>query len=90
MEAVYLKIRLAVVEHHFLKACQQIHHLNYRLSNLERRYNKAKKEENRPFRYSLRLRIAVVDGLRDVYHEFAFRKAKESEYLKSAMVKLSC
>jgi hypothetical protein len=30
---------------------------------LQQRYNKAKKDNHKSFRYSLRLRIAVVDGL---------------------------
>jgi len=30
----------------------------------------------RTFRYSLRLRLAVVGGLRNTYHDYAHRKAE--------------
>jgi hypothetical protein len=46
----------------FKRACEQIVQLNYSLDALQQRYNKAKKDNHKSFRYSLRLRIAVVDG----------------------------
>jgi hypothetical protein len=70
MDLAIIEDRIAVAERRFRRACEQIVHLNYRLSGLERRYAKSKREQQRTFRYSLRLRMAVVDGLRDVYYEF--------------------
>jgi hypothetical protein len=32
--------------------------------------------------------MAVVDGLRDVYYEFAYKQAKESASLKSLLEKI--
>jgi hypothetical protein len=40
--------------------------LNYLLDALQQRYNKAKKDNHKSFRYSLRLRIAVVDMIKVV------------------------
>ena len=88
MEVAILKERIAVTERHFRIACEQIVHLKYRQMGLERRYTKAKQEERRSFRYSLRLRIAVLDGLREVYFEYASLKAKESAELKNIVQKL--
>jgi hypothetical protein len=45
--------------------------LNYSLDALQQRYNKAKKDNHKSFRYSLRLRIAVVDGMRNMYYDYA-------------------
>ena len=43
---------------------------------LQQRYNKAKKDNHKSFRYSLRLRIAVVDGMRNMYYDYAHKKAE--------------
>ena len=88
MDVAIIEDRIAVAERRFRRACEQIVHLNYRLSGLERRYAKSKREQHRTFRYSLRFRIAVVDGLRDVYYEFAHKQAKESASLRSLLEKI--
>ena len=88
MDVAIIEDRIAVAERRFRGACEQIVHLNNRLSGLERRYAKSKREQQRTFRYSLRLRMAVVDGLRDVYYEFAYKQAKESASLKSLLEKI--
>ena len=63
-------------ERRFKRACEQIVLLNYNLDALQQRYNKAKKDNHKSFRYSLRLRIAVVDGMRNSYYEYAHQKAE--------------
>ncbi|VDI51168.1 Hypothetical predicted protein [Mytilus galloprovincialis] len=90
MEVALCQERLVVVERRFRKACEQIVHMNHRLSNLERRYNRAKKEGNKSFRYTLRLRIAVVDGVREVFYQFAYQKAKEADELRGVLKRLTC
>jgi hypothetical protein len=34
------------------------------------------KDNHKSFRYSLRLRIAVVDGMRNMYYDYAHKKAE--------------
>jgi uncharacterized glyoxalase superfamily protein PhnB len=63
-------------ERRFERACEQIVQLHYSLEALQQRYNKAKKDKNKSFRYSLRLRIAVVDGMRNMYYDYAHKKAE--------------
>ena len=63
-------------ERRFKRACEQIVQLNYSLDALQQRYNKAKKDNHKSFRYSLRLRIAVVDGMRNMYYDYAHKKAE--------------
>ena len=63
-------------ERRFKRACEQIVQLNYSLDSLQQRYNKAKKDNHRSFRYSLRLKIAVVDGMRNMYYDYAHKKAE--------------
>ena len=63
-------------ERRFKRACEQIVQLNYKMSDLQSRYSTAKKENHRSFRYSLRLRLAVVEGLRNMYYDYAHNKAQ--------------
>ena len=70
------RFKLVENERRFKKACEQIVQLNYSLDALQLRYNRAKKDNNRSFRYTLRLRIAVVDGMRNMYFDYAHKKAE--------------
>ena len=66
---------LEKAESSFQKACQQIVFLNKRLDELQLRYDRANKDGNKSFRYSLRLKIAAGEGLRNTYYEYACTKA---------------
>ncbi|OWF49401.1 hypothetical protein KP79_PYT16601 [Mizuhopecten yessoensis] len=63
-------------ERRFRRSCEQIVLLNQRIEELQVRYDKAKQTSNCPFRYNLRLKLAVVEGLRNVYYDYARGKAK--------------
>ena len=69
-------------ERRFKRACEQIVQLNYSLDALQQRYNRAKKDNHRSFRYSLRLKIAVVDGMRNMYYDYAHQKAESVAELR--------
>ena len=62
-------------ERRFQKACQQIVQLQQKMGDLQFRYNKAWRQNHRSFRYSLRLRMAVVEGLINMYYNYAHTKA---------------
>ena len=79
------KSNLVESERRFKKACEQIVQLNYSLDALQQRYNKAKKDNHRSFRYSLRLRIAVVDGMRNMYYDYAHKKAEAIAELRQEL-----
>jgi len=64
-------------ERRFRRACEQIVLLNQRLDQLQQRYDNAKRQFNRAFRYNLRLKLAVVEGMRNVYYDYAHEKAKK-------------
>lgn len=66
---------LEKAESSFQKACEQIVFLNKRLDDLQLRYDRANREGNKSFRYSLRLKIAAGEGLRNTYYEYACTKA---------------
>lgn len=66
---------LQKAEFTFQKACEQIVFFNKHLDDLQVRYDRANKEGNKSFRYSLRLKIAAGEGLRNAYYEYARSKA---------------
>ena len=63
-------------ERKFKRACEQILQLNQRMDEMQFRYTKAKKANHRSFRYNLRLRLAVIEGLRNMYYDYAHHKAE--------------
>ena len=49
---------------------------------LQIRYDKAKQDDMKSNRYSLRLQIATTEGTRNMYYEYACRQATEVARLK--------
>ena len=71
------RFTLIDTERRFRRACEQIVQLNYKLDDLQGRYLSAKKDNLRSFRYNCRLRLAVVEGLRNMYYDYAHQKAED-------------
>lgn len=69
--------QLACVERRFLLCCQQITLVDQRLDALQIRYIRASKDQNRSLRYSLRLQIATVEGVRNAFYQYAKIKGLE-------------
>jgi len=77
--------RVVTCENYFRRACSQIVFLNNRLNAITLRYTRAKEQKRKSFRYSLRLRLAVVEGLRNMYYDFAKVQAIEIKKLKAEL-----
>ncbi|KAH3807688.1 hypothetical protein DPMN_136035 [Dreissena polymorpha] len=73
MTAKHLILRKVQIQ--FRSACDQIVLLNKRMEGVLFRYNAARDSANRSFRYKLRLRLAVVEGIRNMFYEYANIKA---------------
>lgn len=71
------RIILRRTQHNFRRACDQIVLLNRRMEGVLYRYHEARTQTNRSFRYKLRLRLAIVEGIRNMFYEYANRKAYE-------------
>ena len=70
MDRERLEKALDTVVPKFKYACQQVRRLNTNIQNLQIRYDRAKRDNQLSFRYSLRLKIATVEGIKNVYYEF--------------------
>ena len=84
-KGVSKRFSLLEAERRFRRACEQIVQLNYKMGDLEHRYKKAKTEGRRTFRYSLRLRLAAVEGLRNMYYDYAHQKAQSVADLRQEL-----
>lgn len=69
------RFTLTESERRFRKACDQIVMLNQRLGDVQKRYKSAKRTNNRSFRYNLRLKLAVIEGARNMYYDYAYTQA---------------
>ena len=70
----------------FRRACDQILLLNNQIEDLQTRYDRAMKANRRSFRYSLRLRLATLEGVRNMFYEYASRCADELEELQNQLI----
>jgi transposase len=64
----------------FQRACEQILQLNGKLEEISKRYMSAKDSNNKLFRYSLRNRMLIIEGMLTAYCGYA--KMKKSEILE--------
>lgn len=61
----------------FSRACDQILLLNTKLSGLRKRYLSARSSDLKTFRFPLRMRILVLDGMVKRYYHYADMKRNE-------------
>ena len=74
--------RIMIAQTSFRRACGQIMVMNRVISDMQKRYDLAMKQHARAFRYSQRVRIAVLEGVRNMYYEYARQKADLILYLR--------
>lgn len=69
--------QLYEAERRFERACDQITHLNGKMEDIQRRYERARDVNDKCFRYSLRMRLLTVEGLIKCYCQYACLKKNE-------------
>ena len=62
---------LSEIERKFRRACEQIILLDFKVNDLQARYNRSRAANRRNFRYTHRLQLAVAEGVLNVYNEYA-------------------
>ena len=77
MEKFYMYAQLYESQRRYQRACDQLLLLNQRLTLLNRRYGSARYNDQKIFRYSLRMRILTVEGLLNAYCNYACLKKNE-------------
>ena len=69
----------------FSRACDQILLLNARLHGLQKRYQSARSSNSKTFRFPLRMRIMVAQGLVKRYYHYAELERSEIIELRSKL-----
>ncbi len=69
-------------ERRVFECCQQIVLIDQKLDIVQTRYNRADNDNFRSLRYSLRLQLATVEGVRNAYYEYAKSKAQKMAKLR--------
>ena len=77
MEKFDMYAQLYESQRRYQRACDQLFLLNDKLGALNNRYCKAKTENQKNFRYHLRMRILIVEGILNAYCNYACLKKNE-------------
>ena len=80
-------IQLYETQRRFNRACDQILLLNTRLHGLKIRYQSARSNDYKTFRFPLRLRIMIEEGVVKQYYHYAEMKRNEILHLRSQLNK---
>ena len=69
----------------FHKACSQLILINNLMDDMDERYNRAYASGRKSYRYILRLRLCILEGVRSAFYDYATQKADELEELQRAL-----
>ena len=66
----------------FRLSCTQLIFINNLIEEAEIRYNRSQAENRRSYRYILRLKLCTLEGVRNMFYEYAYAKADELEKMQ--------
>ena len=66
----------------FRNACSQLVLINNMIEETEIHYNRSQAENRRSYRYILRLKLCTLEGVRNMFYEYAYAKADELEKMQ--------
>ena len=73
----------------FRRACSQVILLNHQIEAAKARYDRARAVKRLSFRYSNRLKLTSLEGVRNLVYEFACVKCEEIEGLQAKLRELT-
>ena len=73
MDSTTLDRTIKSVAVKFERACWQVRLLNQQLDDLELRFKCSTENGNRVYNYNQRIKLCVIEGVRNVYYEYAQR-----------------
>jgi len=84
-----LILKIRHVDRKFRRARQQIIVLNNRIESLIVRYDRSSRQGKKTFRYATRLQVATVEGVRNMFYEYARRQCENMDDLQDELKKLT-
>jgi hypothetical protein len=88
MDAQEMEQNLKTMYRKFRRACSYLRWFNSAITDTNTRYLRAKRDNQRSFRYNLRLKIATLEGVRNAYHEYACQTGTQINELKHQLTSL--
>lgn len=85
--AINLLDELKQMNKKFRLSCNQVVLLNNEIEYLQLRYDQAVGEHSRSFRYFLRLKIATLEGVRNMIYEYACRRADQLDAMHEKLLR---
>ena len=76
-------LQLIRAEHCLAKACTSVEVLNDQIRGLTSRYDNTVAQKS--LRYSVRIRLAVAEGVRDMFYEYARQQAEDVAELRKEL-----
>ena len=73
----------------FRRACSQVILLNHQIESAKARYDRTRDVRRLAFRYSNRLKLTSLEGVRNLIYEYACAKCSEIEGLQSKLRQLT-
>ena len=77
--------QLMKIERKLVRSCEHVVLLNDKIRGLTKRYQRARAEGFKTFRYNIRIRLAAVEGVRNMYYEYARDRAEEVAELRKEL-----
>ena len=71
----------------FRLSCNQVVLLNNEIEYLQIRYDQSVADHRRSFRYFLRLKIATLEGVRNMLYEYACRRADQLDQMHEQLLR---
>ena len=72
----------------FRRACEQVIILNRNVEDMTIKFNMADADGNRCMRYNIRMRMSVMEGVRNMFYEFASKKAADIVTLQRTILQV--
>ena len=73
----------------FRRACSQVILLNHKIEAAKTRYDRARAVKRLSFRYTNRLKLTSMEGVRNLIYEHASAKCEENEALQAKLMEMT-
>ena len=74
------------VDKKFRRVCEQLVLLNNRIEAYQKRYDRAVSSNQRSFRYQHRLRLVTLEGVRNMFYEYASDRADKLDEMQDRLM----
>ena len=74
--------KIKALNRKFRTCCDQLVRLNNMIEDVETRYNRSQAENRCSYRYILRLKLCSLEGVRNMFYDYAFTQADQLEKMQ--------